>query len=152
MYLLKALYNLPKQYFRLYDDLQIPRIDNRLIVLRQLSKRNLLSNLSDDKHIKRIALALSQKPLYAWQEQNFAHISGLKYQDAIGLLVHHDKLERFIPQMKTWLEANLLIRNCENIQDYNTIDEIKENLIKIDEAWDMLVEKMEFSEEFQCHN
>lgn len=145
---IKALHNQPVQYLKLYTKLGIPRVDGRLIVLKQLTKHNLLANLTSDEHIGQLADKLSQKPLSAWRDQDFSHIDGLKPQDAVELLIRQSETAKLIPQMKTRIDARLALRNWNNVQGYNTIDDMKRDLMKIDGAWVELVGKMGFSEQF----
>lgn len=149
---IQALYGLPIQYFKLYAGLDIPRVDDRLIALKQLSKQKLLSSVTNDEHIEKLAEAFSQKPLSNWREQEFAHIDGLKHKDAINLLIRATEVERLIPQMKTRTDVSLVVRNWNNAQNYSTIEEMKNELINIDPAWSELVRKMGFSDEFLMNN
>jgi len=149
---IKALYGQPEQYYKLYAGLQIPRIDDRLVVLRQLTKHKLLADVKEGEYIGRLADALSQKPLSLWREQDFAHIDGLKHNDAVRLLIHRTEIEKLIPQMKTRIDACLVMRNWNSARNYNTIDEMKSDLIKIDDDWRYLVDEMEFSESFLQNN
>jgi hypothetical protein len=149
---IKALYNLPIQYYRLYAALEIPAVDKRLIVLKQLTKRKLLSAVTEDEEIKRLAVLLSQKPLSAWREQECAHIVGLKAKDAVKLLIHWDEIQKLVPQMATRTDVHLVTRNPGSAQAYKTLEEMKSDLIAVDEAWRELVKEMNFSEEFLQQN
>lgn len=149
---IQALYGLPEQYLKLYAGLQIPGVDGCLIAFKQLSKQKLLATVTEEEHIRRLAEAFSQKPLSKWREQEFAHIAGLKPQDAVGLLIRRVEVEQLIPQMKTKTDVNLVVRNWSNSQNCNTIDEMKKELIKVDNAWGELALKMGFSDAFLRHN
>lgn len=149
---IKALYGQPAQYLSLYTRLGIPRVDGRLIVLRQLIKQNLLAEVTDEAEIERLAEMLSRKPLSAWREQDFAHIAGLKPEDALGLLIRHTEIGKFIPQMKSWMDARITLRNWAGAQNYNSITEMEGDIIKIDSAWRELVQSLELGEQFLRHN
>jgi hypothetical protein len=149
---LKALYRQPTQYYRLYNKLTNRRVDERLIVLKQLTKHSLLHGFYDDANINRLAEMLSTKPLSAWREQDLGHIDTLKPQDAIGLLAHYGKVKKLIPQMKTGIDVRLVIRNQESVHDFNDINDLKMNIVKIDAAWNNLVRQLGFSNQFLHDN
>jgi len=149
---IQALYKLPEQYLKLYTALQIPRIDDRLIAFKQLSKQKLLSLVTDDELIGRLADAFTKKPLSKWREQEFAHIAGLKPQDAVDLIIRLYEVEKLIPQIITRIDASLVIRNWNTVQNYNSIDEMKSDIIKVDRAWAELVQTMGFTDDFLRNN
>lgn len=149
---IKVLHDVPVQYVRLYNKLSIPRVDGRLIVIRQLIKQCLMTMVTEDAHILKLADMLSQKPLSAWREQDFRHIAGLKARDAVDLLVHHNEITHLIPQMQTQTDARLALRCWASAHLYTTIDELKGEIIKIDGEWGKLVRDMGFSEQFLRNN
>ena len=149
---IKALYGYPKQYAKLYNMLKQPRIDERIIILRQLTKRNLLLKITEDSHIERLAVKFNQKPFFSWSKQKFNHINGIKPNDTIQLLIHYSEIERFIPQMKTGIDARLVLRNRENIHDYDKISDMKNEMEKIDADWKVLVKAMDLNEQFLRQN
>ena len=149
---IKALYSFPAQYIKFYEKLDNPRVDTRLIVLKQLAKQKLLDAVTDDMQIDRLVEALNEKPLSVWREHDFSHIEGLSPKEVVELLIHRNTVGKFIPQMATKTDAGLVLRNRDNIRSYNSIDEMKENIVKIDDAWRELVCKMNFNEQFLSQN
>jgi hypothetical protein len=145
---IKALYGLPYQYYKLYSALDIPRVDNRITALRQLSKSKLLSDIENEGQIKKLASMLSQKHLSKWREQNFYHIADLKAQDAVRLLVHNAKIGHLTPQMATRTDAMLVINNPDNALHYSSLEDMKNNLVKVDASWMKLIADMGLSDEF----
>jgi len=145
---LKVLYGLPKPYYKLYAVLDIPRVDNRIIAFRQISKNRLLNVITDDEHIGKFAEMLSIKPLSAWRDNDFAHIVGLQAQDAVNLLIHRDNIQHLIADMGTRTDSLLVARNPSNAREYSSMDDLKDNLFKADAAWANLVNIMGFSDEF----
>ena len=149
---IKALYSYPAQYIKLYNKLDNLRVDTRLIVIKQLTKQRLLDPVTDDAHIDRLAEAFTVKPLSVWKEQDFLHIAGLKPQDAVELLIYRTETGIFIPQMKTRTDARLVLRNLSSAQSYNTVDEMKGDIVKIDSAWRELVHSMGLNKQFLKQN
>ncbi|MCL2619646.1 MAG: hypothetical protein FWD97_01765 [Defluviitaleaceae bacterium] len=149
---IKILYGLPEQYYRLYAGLDISRIDEKLKVFRQITKRKLLAKVSNDDHVTRLAKRLSQKPLSEWHKDNFAHISGIKAQDAVHLLIHWDEVKGLIAQMKVKADALLVIRNANNACTYQSLDDMKSDLISVDVEWGKLAKNMKLSNDFLIRN
>ena len=149
---IKTLYGLSEAYIHLYDRLTTPRVDDRLITLKQLAKRKLLIKDMDDADISKLAEKLSVKPLYTWMRDNFSHISELKAPDAIQLLLSYDELTGLIPQMKTPSDVMLAVRNRDRIQGFPDMESLKDDMLSIDTAWASLLKAMDFSKEFVQEN
>lgn len=145
---IQALFGLPKAYLSLYTKLQIPRVDDRLVVLRQLSKRSLLKKNLDELEIRSLASRLSQKPLSQWIEHDFPQITGLKAEDAVSLLIAYDEIGRLIPQMKNRSEALLVARNRSHIQEFNSLEDIKREIDNVDLAWGNLRKELQLDADF----
>ena len=145
---IKALYGLSIRYYKLYAALEIPSIDKRLLVLRQISKRKLLESMTEDEYVTKLAVKLSEQPLLWWIEKHLSHINGLKPQDAVNLLIHWEKVRKLIPQMTVKADVQLVVRNPDNAVNYGTLTTLKSDLIKTDPAWAELVREMKFSDEF----
>ena len=144
---LKVLYNTKLQYIYLYNYLLDLRIDKRLLIIKQLIKKDLLNDISEEK-IKKLAQNLILKPLYSWIENDFSKINGISAKDAIELLIDYDKFRRFIPDIKEQNELAYIIRNFDSIQEYNSLYEIKNNIENIDIYWNKLKNEMNFTDEF----
>jgi hypothetical protein len=149
---IKALYDFPVQYYKLYAALDIERVDKRLIVFKQLTKNKIMTFITDEDIIKRLAEKLSQKPLSEWRDSEFAHIDGVKLADAADLLVYYDEVKNLIPQLRNRIDIKLLIRNSEYALTYKTLDEMKTDLVNIDGAWNELIGKLGFKDEFLFKN
>ncbi len=149
---IKVLHKQLPEYYKLYAGLDIPRLDIRLVTLRQLTKGNLLASVISDEQIATLSGRLSEKPLSVWRERDFGHINGLKPQDAVYLLICQTELESLIPQMKTRTDALLALRCRSEAARYNTIDDMKGDLLRIDGAWSSLAGKLGISEQFMVQN
>jgi len=104
---IKALYNQTRLYVVFYNALTNQRVDDRLLNLRQITKKHLLEGLETDEEAVALAKILSEKPLYTRLREDFGHINGLTAADAIRLLLIHDKVARLVPQMKDRLDVAL---------------------------------------------
>ena len=149
---LKCLRYVRQDYIELYNRLNIKRVDDKLIVIRQLLKRDLLPSNMTEEQLAALAGALSVKPLSLWMEKEFANILELKARDAVRVLLVYDKIKHFFPDMHTWEEAVYAARNADRIQHYNRWTEVQQKMLNNDDDWNYLVEKMGFSDEFVKEN
>lgn len=145
---IQNLYNKPSQYFILYNNLLELKIDKRILILKQLLKKELLSEKYEESEIIKLAEKLKIKPLYKWLEKDFYNIKDLKVENLIKLLINYEDIERFISEITNEIELLYLIRNKDIIQKYETLGEIKENIEEIDTYWKQLVTVMDFNEDF----
>ena len=146
------LYNAYQQYLTLYNYLLDLKIDKRMLIMKQLLKRNLLLDIYDVETLQRLAQLLKKQNLYRWIEKDFAHIKGLKPMDSIKILSNYEKIKRFIPQIQNETELLYVLRNIDEVQKYNDLDTIKENIEEIDVFWSELITKMNFTSEFIENN
>lgn len=136
------------QYIELYNSLDIKRVDDRLIVIRQLLKHNLLPNDMEDSEIKKLAQMLSVKPFDQWMNQDLSQFNGLTRSDGILVLLSYDKIKRFFPSLQSWEEVVFAARNAEQFQNYNRWEEAMQSAIESDPNWQYLIKKMDFSDDF----
>lgn len=147
---LKALYNAPHIYIQLYHALKSDHQDYRLRVFHQLRKRNLLSSdVLSEKDVPALAQCLDQKPLYNWLQEDFEHIRDLTASDAIQLLVHLERLCHLVFSMENRKDAMLALRNLDILEQFNNMEELKMNLVQMDQDWRSLSEAMGLNQEFQ---
>lgn len=146
---IKLLYNVNEPYLTMYNNLLDMKVDDRLLIIKQLLKRQLLHGKKiNDEEIKRLANKLKEKHLYQWMEADFSHIKELKVENVIDILINYNDIKKFISQISNQKELLYILRNIEKIQEYKNLDEIKENIEKIDRYWKELVKYMNFSNEF----
>lgn len=142
------LANLPSQYAALYASLNIARIDDRLIALRQLSKRKLLpDSLTDDQRLG-LAGNLSHKPLMRWKEVEFAHIEGITPRLCLDALCVYDRIMRFIPDLSTAAELAFVVRRAADLEAFGDWRAVREQIEQIDTAWHALREALQLDDAF----
>lgn len=145
---LRALYDTPKQYIRFYHALQSENQDYRLKVLRQVQKRNLLRFNMEDTEITALAARLDEKPLDTWMQTDFSHIVDLTASDTVQVLICLDRLRHLLPSIQTRTEVSLALRNLDVLDRYESIAELKENLLQTDKDWLSLIEQMNLTPAF----
>lgn len=145
---IKLLFNLSNQYLILYNELLDLKIDERMLIVKQLSKKDLLHRTLEDKELKALAQMLKKQNLYRWIERDFAHIKGINPSSAIEILINYSKINKYISQIENETELLYVIRNIDKIQQYESLDDVKKNIEDIDVYWSKLVDKMNFDKHF----
>lgn len=143
----KALHGMPREYAELYGFLTIGKIDTKLLTVRQLAKRSLLKDIDKDL-FSGLARLLDVKTIYGYLEQDFAHISSCTVHDCVQILANYDVLSKFVPEIKDRQEVSYLARNKEKARKYTSLKEFKNDICSQDSSWELLREKMDFTEEF----
>ncbi len=149
---LKLMAYAKETYFALYDLLTELRVDDRLIVMRELLKKDLLPEDTTLEHIRQLAVCFRQKPFHTWREQELRHIQGLSAYDAVRILRVYDRIERFLPDVQSWEEAAFMSRNADRLQGYATWTQAREDMLILDQDWLYLAKEMKFSDEFITEN
>lgn len=146
---LKLLYDAPQAYATLYHKLHSPRLDDRIRILRQLRKRDVLRGITDEAELTALAGMLDQKPLSDWQREEFGHIRELRAEDAARLLVYWDKLCPLLPGIRCRTDVMLVLRSLEIIDRFDSVDALKANLLEVDQDWLALARAMELGPDFK---
>ena len=144
---IKELCVLPIQYSMLYNKLKISRVDDKLLILRQLGKKMILQP-EDECNIDVLAERLSEKNLHRWIQEDFAHIEGLTASTALSLLDSYAELKHLIPSVESEDEAQYLLRNIERVSEYKDMDTIRSDIMTMDVSWLELREKLDIDEAF----
>jgi len=146
---LKALYDAPKPYISFYHALTSDSQDYRLRVFRQIRKRNMLPSNIGDQDIAALAGCLDRKPLHSWLQEDFGHIRNLTADDALKLLIHLGQVKHLIFSMEKRSDVLLALQNLDVLERFNSVDDLKSNIVQVDQDWGSLVSAMEMSPEFQ---
>ena len=115
---LKLLYDAPEPYIALYHKLRAPRLDDRIKVLRQLRKRDVLSEITSEAELAVLAERLDQKPLADWWRGEFGHIRDIQAEDAAQMLIHLDRLRPLLPDIQCRADVMLALRCLEHIDQF----------------------------------
>ena len=148
---LKLLCTAKEAVIRLYEQLTC-KCDERLLVLRELIKRECVPYSFWKGQIEPLATALSQKPLSRWIRENFWNIPDLSYGTALWLLVYREQLKGMEKEITMEQQALYLLKDLALVKECDSLSELKEKLILGDVSWRLLKEKLSFSEEFVQNN
>lgn len=148
---LKILCTAKEALIRLYEQLTC-KCDERLMVLRELIKRECVPYSFWKGQIEPLAAALSEKPLSRWIREDFRNISDLSYGTALWLLVYREQLKGMEKEITMEQQALYLLKDLALVKECDSLSELKEKLILGDVSWRLLKEKLSFSEEFVQNN
>ena len=148
---LKLLCTAKEALIRLYEQLTC-KCDERLMVLRELIKRECVPYSFWKGQIEPLAAALSQKPLSRWIREDFWNIPDLSYGTALWLLVYREQLKGMEKEITMEQQALYLLKDLALVKECDSLSELKEKLILGDVSWRQLKEKLSFSEEFVQNN
>ena len=149
---LKLLYYAGEQYIKLYNLLNIKRVDDRMIVMRQLLKGKLIDPWMETDQLSFVAQYLSEKPLDVWMQQELRHIPQLTKKEGIAILCVLSKIKQFLADIESHEEMMFVVRNAERIKEYHTWQEVKDQIVELDEDWKQLQENLDLSDEFLQKN
>lgn len=148
---LKLLCTAKEALIRLYEQLTC-KCDERLMVLRELIKRECVPYSFWKGQIEPLAAALSEKPLSRWIREDFRNISDLSYGTALWLPVYREQLKGMEKEITMEQQALYLLKDLVLVKECDSLSELKEKLILGDVSWGLLKEKLSFSEEFVQNN
>ena len=146
---LRELSAVPGRYKAFYHLLQSDSQDYRLKVLRQVHKREVLPPDMGEAELAALAANLDVKPLDIWMQTDFGHIHGLAHRNAARMLANLDMLRHLLPGMKGRTDALLALRCLNRLEQYDSITELKEDLLQTDADWHALSKEMCLTPEFQ---
>lgn len=146
------LWHQKEVYVRLYTMLTPLSIDQRLLTLRQLIKRDLVSQYTGDAELEQLGKCLLERPFSEWYRGSFGHICGLTRRIAMGLLQHYTQLQAFIPDFTTESDAVFALNNMTALLEMTDWKQVRKDILTTDADWLDLKEKLVFSDDFVEQN
>lgn len=141
-----------KKYYQFYNHLLSLKIDERLIRIRQLIKKDLLNFVQTENDLEKLAEKIKIKPLYNWMNNDFKSIKGLTPTDAVDLLINYNELLPIVSEIKNKDELSFALRNKNSLSEYKTLKDFRSNILNVDNCWKKLVEEMQISQSFIENN
>lgn len=147
------LYGCTEKYLNFYLMLDITRVDDRLLVFKQVRKHRLLSVCTNGDE-ETLAEKLSAKGIFAWIKEEFDHIKDINPLTAAKLLLIYDKMKHLILGAENITEVHFLVNNRYNdtFENAGDMDYIRDNLLEIDVMWKKLREILDLSAEYVNEN
>ena len=149
---LKLLCTAKEAVIQLYEQLTCKKSDEKLLVLRELIKRECVPHSFWKGQIEPLAAALSKKPLSRWIREDFQNIPDLSYGTALWLLVYREQLKGMEKEITMEQQAFFLLKDLELIKECTSFGKLKEKLVVQDVSWKVLCKEFSFSEEFVQEN
>jgi len=145
---ISTLYNVNETYIFLYNELLDLKVDERILRIRQLIKRQLLHSAFSQQEIKNLADKIKVKPLYEWLEKDFKDIEDIKAEDVVELISNYEEISHLIPEIKKKNELAYILRNKDKMKNYENMKSIRKDIEILDKDWIKLKSKLEFNAEF----
>lgn len=146
-YTFEEMYQLWHQkevYVRLYTMLTPLSIDQRLLTLRQLIKRDLVSQYTGDAELEQLGKCLLERPFSEWYRGSFGHICGLTRSTAMRLLQHYERLQAFIPDFTTESDAVFALNNMTALLERTDWKQVRKDILTTDADWLVLKKNWHF--------
>lgn len=145
----EILYGQPEVYAELYVALCIPKVDDRLKVMREIVNKKCLQS---GMNVSLLAEKLSLQPLSKWMQESFSHIKGIDAVVSMLLLQCYDKLQHLIPDMETVGEVRYLAQNAEEWYEAESMTAVRQKVIERNSDWLGLQERFRFTSDFILEN
>lgn len=145
---LAALYKQKEAYYIFYHQLDGVKTRDKLLFLRQLTKKDALSFEPDNNEISLLAEKLKKKPLYNWIREEFSNIKDISGQQAVQMILGYDKLVHLLPFSHSKSDAQLLINNLDSLATYTSMEDLKQGVLITDKSWQKLKEELNLEDDF----
>ena len=149
---MRLLWQQDQIYVRLYAKLTPLPVDQRMLTLRQLLKRDLVSRYTEDEQLTQLAQCLLEQPFSEWYRKRFGHIRGLTRRTAMQMLFHYTQLCPFVPDLQTETDAVFAARNLPLLAGCENWPQVRASVLTTDMDWAQLKESLSISDEFVKQN
>jgi len=149
---LKILYNVKAVYIDLYDRLAYSKSDDRLRVIRELIKRDCLTDALEENQIERLAEALSKKPLSRWMQEDFKNILDLRHETAIWILIFLMDFTELLKELTRDNQVYFLLHNQNLLNGCSGLPALMDKLLAQDPSWKNLKTELNISDAFVVEN
>lgn len=135
---LKLFASVGEQYVRLYHKLYALKYDERMKIVRELVRKECISQHISEESLDKITEKFLQKPLSQWIYGELGHVENLSWHCAIRILEEWEELERFIPGAKSEQHLLFLLKNRERLKAYPDFESVMKQVTEIDTTWKTL--------------
>ena len=149
---LKILYNVKAVYIDLYDRLAYSKSDDRLRVIRELIKRDCLTDALEENQVERLAEALSKKSLSRWMQEDFKNILDLRHETAIWILIFLMDFTELLKELTRDNQVYFLLHNQNLLNGCSGLPALMDKLLAQDSSWKNLKTELNISDAFVAEN
>lgn len=152
------LYDMSAEYAKLYFLLEIPRVDDRIRVIREIIHAGCLKKGMD---LAPIAGQLSVRPFSQWMQKIFSHIEGLEPEVGLRLLENYDRIGHLVQDVRTAAEARYITCSKKELlchpEGRRTLEDqdmegIREAVLRENPEWLKLRDEFQLTDEFIAEN
>lgn len=149
---LKLFASVGEQYVRLYHKLYALKYDERMKIVRELVRKECISQHISEESLDKITEKFLQKPLSQWIYGELGHVENLSWHCAIRILEEWEELERFIPGAKSEQHLLFLLKNRERLKAYPDFESVMKQVTEIDTTWKTLCQQLKIEPSFAEEN
>ena len=149
---LKVLYNVKAVYLDLYDRLAYAKSDDRLRVIRELIKRDCLTDALEENQVERLAEALSKKPLSRWMQEDLKNILDLRHETAVWILIFLRYFPELLKDLTRDNQVYFLLHNQNLLNGCSGLPALMDKLLDQDASWKNLKTELNISDAFVEEN
>ena len=149
---LKVLYNVKAVYWDLYDRLAYAKSDDRLRVIRELIKRDCLTDALEENQVERLAEALSKKPLSRWMQEDLKNILDLRHETAVWILIFLRDFPELLKDLTRDNQVYFLLHNQNLLNGCSGLPALMDKLLDQDASWKNLKAELNISDAFVEEN
>lgn len=149
---MKVLYNVKAVYIDLYDRLAYSKSDDRLRVIRELIKRDCLTDALEENQIECLAEALSKKSLSRWMQEDFKNILDLRHETAIWILIFLMDFTELLKDLTKDNQVYFLLHNQNLLNGCSGLPALMDKLLSQDPSWKNLKTELNISDAFVAEN
>lgn len=136
----------------LYDRLAYSKSDDRLRVIRELIKRDCLTDALEENQIERLAEALSKKSLSRWMQEDFKNILDLRHETAIWILIFLMDFTELLKELTRDNQVYFLLHNQNLLNGCSGLPALMDKLLAQDSSWKNLKTELNISDAFVAEN
>lgn len=145
---MRLLWQQEEVYVRLYTMLTPLSVDQRMLTIRQLLKRDLVNPYTTDEELSQLGKCLLQMPFSEWHRGPLGHIRDLPRQTVIRLLQHYDGVKIFVHEFQTEADVIFALDNLSVLQGRENWSQVRSAVLTENKDWLYLKEKLSFADEF----
>ena len=121
-------------------------------MIRELIKRDCLTDALEENQIERLAEALSKKSLSRWMQEDFKNILDLQHETAIWILIFLMDFTELLKELTRDNQVYFLLHNQNLLNGCSGLPALMDKLLAQDPSWKNLKTELNISDAFVAEN
>lgn len=121
-------------------------------MIRELIKRDCLTDALEENQIERLAEALSKKSLSRWMQEDFKNILDLRHETAIWILIFLMDFTELLKELTRDNQVYFLLHNQNLLNGCSGLPALMDKLLAQDPSWKNLKTELNISDAFVAEN